>query len=86
MNIFQRIILILGAVILVVAIWTTPYYTTIKGMKVPSSSKGGYVTGSMSGSIHATIDIDRVKARSIAIVGATVLLFFAFKDIKKKGG
>jgi hypothetical protein len=65
MNIYQRIILILGAIALVVAILTTPqvFYT----------------------SDHAyMVFLNIAVGRSIGVIGATVLIFFALKGINNK--
>ena len=67
MNIYQRIILFLGAIALVVAVLTTPqvFYT----------SNHAYM-----------VFLNITVGRSIAVIGATVLIFFAFKSRNKKGG
>lgn len=78
MNIFQRIILILGAIALAMALWTTPQYVTLPhGMKIEHKKKS--ITEAV-----VPIDIGTAVARAIGVIGPTVLLFFAFKDIKKK--
>jgi hypothetical protein len=53
MNIYQRIVLILGAFLLVLTVWTSQ-----------------------------TIDLF-MAIREISILGATSIIFYAFKDIKK---
>jgi hypothetical protein len=79
MNIYQRIILILGAIALAVAIWTTP--------KVIYYQRLGYV--SYNEKIHYPKYPQRhfgtVVVRSIGVIGVTALIFFAFKR-RKKGG
>jgi len=73
MNIFQRIVLILGAIALVLAILTTPYIVIVQGTYAKPSVDLPFELQPMIASSTALL-------RAVGIVGATVLLFFALKS------
>ena len=74
MNIYQRIILILGAIALVVAIWTTPRVAIIQDSILKSNLSNGAV---------GVIEPRTATMRAVAVVGATLLVFFAVKSKNK---
>ena len=78
MNIYQRIILILGAIALVVAIWTTP--------QVIYTREYGYISfdKEIHGLLYPQRHFNTVVARSIGVMGATILVFFTLKGIENK--
>lgn len=75
MNIYQRIILILGAIALVVAIWTTP--------QVIYTREYGYINFNkeIHGLLYPQRHFNTIVARSIGVIGTTILVFFALKGI-----
>lgn len=79
MNIFQRIVLVLGAIALVVAIWTTPMLVILQGTYAKPSAEA-----------LVQIDLQPMIApataimRTVGVIGATVLIFFALKGIEIK--
>ena len=75
MNIIQRIILILGAIMLAIII----------GLTVPQL-KDFSGSGDFSNflDVWVTLQCKIVCMWTVGIIGTTILLFFAFKDIKKK--
>ena len=77
MNIYQRIVLLLGAIALIFVIWTSPKYVTIKGSRIRASNGGMYAT---------SIDYSTVMAKSIGVIGSTLFIFFTLKGIGKKEG
>lgn len=76
MNIFQRIVLVIGAIVLVAAILTTPKIVIIQGT---------YAKPSLD-LIQLEPMIAPITAimRAVGVIGATVLLFFAFSGIELK--
>ncbi|NIO22024.1 MAG: hypothetical protein GTN76_15160, partial [Candidatus Aenigmarchaeota archaeon] len=68
---YQRITLIVGAVVLLLAIITTPKVIYFRG--------GKRVAGQYER--NATIDPPNAAIRSVGVIGATVLIFFALKGI-----
>lgn len=83
MNIYQRIVLILGAIALVVAIWTSPKIYIISG----ENGVGGIFISdnkTMFGRLPASlIDCRMASFRVISVLGSTLFIFFALKGIKK---
>jgi hypothetical protein len=79
MNVIQRIVLVLGAIALVIAIWTTPMLVILQGTHAKPSAAA-----------LVQIDLQPMIApataimRSVGVIGATVLLFFALKGIELK--
>jgi hypothetical protein len=79
MNIYQRIVLIVGAIILIVVIWTCP--------KMITGDMGHLYKVGMVGNTEMFAEITEINsaiARSIGVIGAILLTFFALKDIGKK--
>ena len=79
MNIFQRIILVLGAATLVVAILTTPVIVNVQGMYAKPSA-----ADLIQIELEPMITPSTAIVRSIGVIGATVLLFFALSGIELK--
>jgi hypothetical protein len=78
MNIYQRIILVLGAAALVAVILTAPYIYIISGTHAKLSAQVAVPI-----ELQPVISFTTVLIHSIGVIGVTVLLFFAFKgDIK----
>jgi hypothetical protein len=78
MNIYQRIILVLGAAALVAAILTAPTIVIISGTHAKVSAQSAVPI-----ELQPVVAPTTVLAYSIGVIGVTVLLFFAFKgDIK----
>jgi hypothetical protein len=78
MNIIQRIILVLGAIVLVAAILTTPKIVIVQGTYAKPSIDLVQLEP-MIAPITAIM-------RAVGVIGATVLLFFAFSSIELKKG
>lgn len=75
MNIYQRIILIIGAIVFVVVLLTSPRVNYMSNglIRKAEKPKEGYFQ-------HAPIiDIKTTSVRGVAVLGATVLLYFATK-------
>ena len=78
MNIYQRIVLVLGAAALVAAILTAPTIYIISGTHAKLSAQVA-VPIELQPLVSPTIAL----IHSIGVIGVTVLLFFALKgDIK----
>jgi hypothetical protein len=78
MNILQRIILVLGAAALIVAIQTTPQIIIAGGSHAKPAAD-------VSGQLQPVISPTTASMRAVGVIGATILLFFAFKgEIKKR--
>lgn len=76
MNKYQRIILILGAFFLFFVIWTAPMLQyAAHGDVIIVGTDINYVT---------ELDYKTALLRDLGIVGATLLLFIAFKGISNK--
>ena len=73
MNIYQRFVLILGAIILAVVMWTTPKIDEM--MVLLGVSKGVYIP---------SIDTGQIIMRATSVIGATLLICLALKGIKKE--
>ena len=70
-NYKQRIVLIIGAVCLIYFLFTSPKISIVKGTYViPASDKE---------SIAKMVDVRTAMTRAVAILGATVFIFFALK-------
>jgi hypothetical protein len=80
MNIFQRIVLVLGAIALVAAILTTPQVVIVQGSYVkPTAELAAQLM------LQPMLTPGTAIVLSVAVIGATVLLFFALKgEIKKR--
>jgi hypothetical protein len=79
MNIFQRIILVLGAATLVVAILTTPMIVNVQGMYAKPSE-----ANILQIELEPIITPSTAIVRSIGVIGVTVLLYFALSGIELK--
>ena len=75
MNNKQRFVLIIGAVILLYALFTSPKVSIVKGTYInpPPEKKD----------IAKIIDISTAMTRAFAILGATLLVSIALKDKKR---
>ena len=78
MNIFQRIVLLLGAVVLVVAILTTPKVLIYQSSYLKPTEEAFQM--------QPVIAPATASMRAVGVIGATVLLFFAFSSIELKKG
>jgi hypothetical protein len=80
MNIYQRIILVLGAAVLVVAILTTPTVVILQGTHAkPSAAQFVQIE------LQPMISVATASMRAVGVIGATILLFFAVKgEITKR--
>lgn len=75
MNKKQRIVLMIGAAVFLYALLTSPKISIIKSTYVvPSPEKK---------EIAKIVDLNTAMSRAIAILGATLLIFFALKDEKE---
>ena len=68
-----------GAMALVMALWTTPKYfdTKLGRFKVTAENKNNKL-------LFPSVDTGHVLMRSVSVVGATCLIFFALKGLGKK--
>jgi hypothetical protein len=80
MNIYQRIILVLGAAVLVIAILTTPTVVILQGTHAkPSAAQFVQIE------LQPMISVATASMRAVGVIGATILLFFALQgEIKKR--
>jgi hypothetical protein len=78
MNTYQRIVLIIGAIALIVAIWTCPKFIIIEGKYFSAGSIRG------TDAFAKITDIQSVLGRAIGIIGGTILVFFALKSQESK--
>lgn len=76
MNIYQRIVLILGAIALVIAIWTTPQLVIVQGTYAKP-------TGDLV-QLQPIIAPSTALIRSVGVIGVTVLIFFGLKGIGER--
>jgi TRAP-type C4-dicarboxylate transport system permease small subunit len=82
MNIFQRIILVLGAIALGLAIWYTPEAVILQGTYATPSPMLTQLTGGLE--LLPVIAPQTGIMYAVGVVGATVLLFFALQGITIK--
>jgi len=78
MNLFQRIVLIIGAIALILVIWTSPRISLVQGT---------YFDGKRfadNRAIAKMIDIRTAAIRSIGVIGATLFVFIALKSKHRK--
>jgi hypothetical protein len=81
MNIFQRIVLVLGAIALVAAILTTPQLVILQG----TYAKPSVVLEQLAQlELQPIIAPATATMRAVGVIGATILLFFALSGIKIK--
>jgi len=80
MNIYQRVILVLGAAALIAAILTAPTICILSGTYAkPSAQQFVQIE------LQPVISPATALINSVGVVGVTVLLFFALKgDIKRR--
>ena len=80
MNIYQRIILVLGAAVLVVAILTTPTVVILQGTHAkPSAAQFVQIE------LQPVISVATASMRAVGVIGATILLYFALTgEIQKR--
>lgn len=86
MNLYQRLILILGAIALIITVWTTPKMVYFNGRYYDYEK---YIErfenfDSIERGVATTIDYKVASARIIAVVGSTLIVFFALKGIDRK--
>ena len=81
MNIFQRIVLVLGAIALVLAILTTPASVILQGTYATPTPTLNELTQI---ELQPMITPATAIMRSIGVVGATILLVFALQGIAIK--
>jgi hypothetical protein len=81
MNIFQRIVLVLGAIALVLAILTTPQSVILQGTYATPTPMLNELTQI---DLQPMITPATAIMRSIGVVGATILLVFALQGITIK--
>ena len=78
MNIYQRIVLVLGAATLIIAIQTTPQVLIANGAHLRPAVD-------ITGQLQPMISPATASMRAVGVIGATVLLFFALKgEIKRR--
>lgn len=80
MNILQRIILVVGAIVLGVVLYMTPSY-----LQDPKSGLRVKVTNPVKG-ILGKKDTGRAAINGSIVIGSTALLYFAAKSRKGKQG
>jgi hypothetical protein len=81
MNIFQRIVLVLGAIALVAAIVTTPLSVILQGTYAKPTPRLDELTQI---ELQHMITPATATMRAVGVIGATVLLFFALQGITIK--
>ena len=81
MNIYQRIVLVLGAIALVAAIMTTPESVILQGTYATPSPMLDQLTQI---ELQPMITPATATMRSLGVVGATILLFFALQGLSIK--
>ena len=103
MNKYQRIALVIGAIVLVLLLWTTPKLVVYQGSTVKYANavaandylfeewkkqmdKGGSPLDfpPPTGVGEPFRDTNEIAIRTIGVLGATILIFFALKGIKEK--
>jgi hypothetical protein len=82
MNIIQRIVLVLGAIALVLAIYFTPESVILQGTYAAPSPMLNQLTGGLE--LQPVITPQIAIMRAVGVIGATVLLYFALQGINIK--
>jgi TRAP-type C4-dicarboxylate transport system permease small subunit len=82
MNIFQRIVLVLGAIALGLAIWYTPESVILQGTYATPNPMLTQLTGGLE--LQPVITPQTGIMYAVGVVGATVLLFFALQGLTIK--
>jgi hypothetical protein len=86
MNKNQRIVLIIGAIVLLIALFSTPSYVQLamtQGRILRYDPDSEYGRELIKGGLAKTFDIGNALVRGIAVAGVTLLVCYALKD--KKG-
>ena len=81
MNIFQRIVFVLGAIALVAAIMTTPKSMIFQGTYAEEDPALNQLVGV---ALQPVITPQTATMRALGVVGATILLVFALQGITIK--
>jgi hypothetical protein len=91
MNIYQRVILILGAIALVLVLWIAPKYIVENGVKYDYSlilkkikeapPENTDKINSLMSVYSPSIDLPKTSLRMVGVVGVTTLLYFAFSKL-----
>ncbi len=102
MNKYQRLVLIIGAVALVISLWTVPKWVEYNGSVLQYSralalndyrwqewekklKEGKVLELRAPEPVGAPFrDYNEVAIRTISVIGATLLIFFALKGLQKK--
>ncbi len=84
MNIFQRIVLVLGAIALIIAMLTTPRVMYGSDGAIISHDAQELYAELMPG-LATVVDLRTAIARAIAVLVPTILLYWAFKGIGPGG-
>ena len=74
-NDYQRIVLFVGAIALVLALWTSPKVVIWEGIYFSPDAKKGLVP---------LTEPRTASMRAVGVIGATLLIFFAFKGYQPK--
>lgn len=83
MNIFQRIVLVLGAIALGLAVfWKTPEAVILQGMYVVPNPMLNQLTGGLE--LQPVLTPQTGIMYAVGVVGATVLIYFALQGITIK--
>jgi hypothetical protein len=77
MSIYQRIILIIGSIGFVIVLLTAP--------QINFGPEGRIYKAKHGGRFADIIDINTASVRGLAVLGATLLLWFAAKGINPRG-
>jgi len=81
MNIYQRIVLIVGAIALIIAILTAP---GLKSYGDHNKRRVYTVRFGSDGFIRSSYDVRAVVSRSLIVVIPTLLIWWALKGVDKK--
>ena len=82
MNIYQRIVFVLGAIALVAAILTTPESVILQGTYASNDPMLTQLTGGLP--LQPVITPQTAAMRAVGVIGATVLLVFALQGLTIK--
>ena len=77
LNVYQRIVLVVGAIVFVIALLTAPQIKKAQGGIILKAKEGNTMYASI-------MDVHTAAVRGFAVLGATIMLYFAAKGIKKK--
>ena len=76
MNLYQRVILIVGAIIFVAVLLTAPQVHVVRDGAILKAKAGN--------GLASIIDVSTAAVRGLAVLGATAMLLFAAKGISSK--